>query len=927
MKTAIGLYDMTLPQKVLPAFLSQPEWAFKQNNRLILIPAELKKEYEKKYTLVPVSRIIFGLRIPFLPDLIASPNLSGSNDREKLYEVWLRQVNLITTLGKWKNGGFSLRYLWNPSSQNIEIAFLASGLSLVAEEGIAGSKLFEDISQIIKGQDYPIEPISDADRLKHYLDPIPGGYIVEIRQKEKLLQMIRGSAYVVYTFGVNPYSTWLNLFNLICNQSSACVVNLHLEPTILSEGENQFMAGAAQLAATLSHENFQGLSGRYEFSDPIAQTVSNIYKDYLGRFQDPFLVVSQVISSDPYLARNVAQGIVAEVSVAEGNGEPRYDDRQLPNGADLALPVKSSELDAAKRTLTSLDLTPWGDTEAHSGQERLIYMADAKTASAIFRFPVAIRGGIPGLSSKQVVPSQEVSFKIPPTKNDDIVLGHFLNRGGVVSIPISFLNRHMLVAGTNGSGKTTTCFTLLTQLWSKGIPFLVIEPQKTEYRSLIETQLKDSIQLFTLGDEGLSPFRLNPLEIFPGVRVETHISYIRACFEAALPTFGVLPSLIEESLHNVYHSKGWSLTDRGKKDDTRLMPTLGEMYREIIRVTDERGYSDKTAQDIRAAASGRIGSLLRGSKGRMLNTRLSFPIEQLMKMPTVLELESLNDDEKALVMLFLMTSLQEYCRVHRTKSELQHITLIEEAHRIMSATSHVGNREVQADTSAAAVSMVSSALSEVRGYGEGFIIAEQIPTRLAEDALKNTNIKIIHRLPGKDDREQVGATMNMEKEQENFLIKLGPGQAAIYMEGYERPTFIAVDDFRQANQLHEKTKEDLVQDHMKPFQAQFTNRLYPFIACKFCLKQCNYRDRLSPIVYDMKTGERFDKAYLSFETVLKQGDDIKAWSNLAEASKSALVKSRLGKDAHAAYCYLAHLWPTEFTQEMSLRFRQAFLGA
>ena len=358
----------------------------------------------------------------------------------------------------------------------------------------------------------------------------------------------------------------------------------------------------------------------------------------------------------------------------------------------------------------------------------------------------------------------------------------------------------------------------------------------------------------------------------------------------------------------------------------RLMPTLGELYSEIIKVADERGYSDKTAQDIRAAASGRIGSLLRGSKGRMLNTRMSLPIDQLMNNPTILELELLNDDEKALVMLFLLTAIQEYCRVHRTKSELQHITVIEEAHRVMSATSHVGNRETQADTSAVAVGMVSSALSEVRGYGEAFIIAEQIPTRLAEDALKNTNIKIIHRLPGKDDREQVGATMNMEKEQEDYLIKLEPGQAAVYMEGYERPTFIAVDDFRQANRINEKTTEAAVQEHMAPFLNRYKDRIFPFVACKFCLKQCNYRDRLSPIVYDVRTGTRFDKDYAAFITELKQGADIQAWSHFVEACKSVLVRFGLGKDVHAVYCYLAHLWPIEFTKEMSLKFRQAYLG-
>lgn len=157
------------------------------------------------------------------------------------------------------------------------------------------------------------------------------------------------------------------------------------------------------------------------------------------------------------------------------------------------------------------------------------------------------------------------------------------------------------------------------------------------------------------------------------------------------------------------------------------MPVLGELYHEIIRATEERGDSDKTLQDIRAAAAGRIGTLLRGSKGRMLNTRHSNPMDALMSRPTILELEHLNDEEKALVMLFLLTRLREYARAMRTASQLAHVTVIEEAHRHAAATAHQGDRETMAGTRATGAESLSMTLSEIRAYGEGLIIAEQIP--------------------------------------------------------------------------------------------------------------------------------------------------------------------------------------------------------
>jgi hypothetical protein len=400
---------------------------------------------------------------------------------------------------------------------------------------------------------------------------------------------------------------------------------------------------------------------------------------------------------------------------------------------------------------------------------------------------------------------------------------------------------------------------------------------------------------------------------------------VRACFEAALPSFGVLPSLIEESLHNVYMNKSWSLTDRGKAIDTRLMPTLGELYVEIIRVTETRGYSDKTLQDIRAAAAGRIGSLLRGSKGRMLNTRRSVPFSLLMNTPTVLELESLNDEERALVMLFLLTMIREYCRATRREIHLQHITLIEEAHRVMGATSHASNREVSSDTRAQAVEMFSTTLSEVRSFGEGLLIAEQVPNRLGEDALKNTNLKIVHRLPGEDDRRAIGATMNMSQEQQNHVSLLNTGQVAVFFEGYEKPSFATIPNYKEKNNLPERVIEDDVERHMADFQSQNKDLFFPFDGCKFCKKQCQYRERVTSAVYDVESGRRYRQALSNFEKYASQGDSISGWVEVVRECQKSVAPVGFENDRHAAYCYFVHLWELDFAEVMASRFHNAIL--
>ena len=55
-------------------------------------------------------------------------------------------------------------------------------------------------------------------------------------------------------------------------------------------------------------------------------------------------------------------------------------------------------------------------------------------------------------------------------------------------------------------------------------------------------------------------------------------------------------------------------------------------------------------------------------------------------------------------------------------------------------------------------------------------------------------MKIVHRLPAADDREAVGATMNLSRAQSQYLVTLAPGEAAVSVDGMDHPLLARMPD-------------------------------------------------------------------------------------------------------------------------------------
>lgn len=392
------------------------------------------------------------------------------------------------------------------------------------------------------------------------------------------------------------------------------------------------------------------------------------------------------------------------------------------------------------------------------------------------------------------------------------ILHHRRPTGQRYRLDLDQLTRHTFVAGLTGSGKTNTVMHMLSHASATGMPFLVIEPAKTEYRELLgHSDVGSRLRIFTVGREHVAPLRLNPFDVPPGVDVSTHLDLLKAVFTASFALWVPLPQVLEQCLVEIYTERGW---DFGSSEHPPAgaaglppVPRLADLVAAVERTVPTLGYKGESTQEITASLTTRLNALRRGARGLMLDVERSLPMAEILRQPTIVELEALGDDaDKAFVMGLLLIRLYEHRRAAHAADlanaaragkpapppgRLRHLVVVEEAHRLLGSERKQTDAWT-ADPKGAFVDAFSQMLSEVRAYGQGIVIADQVPVRLAPDVIKNTNLKIAHRLVAGDDREAMAKAMAMDTEQSGELAVMRPGQAAVFSEGDHTPVIVQV---------------------------------------------------------------------------------------------------------------------------------------
>ncbi len=793
------------------------------------------------------TQFLTGLHRRVIPDTVAIEILWQSHPvTNQTYKAQVHQYILLRHMGD--NAG-SVTQTLQELAQGLTNDLTGKGYSL----------------HFLKGQ-------TAFDLFSQELSKTSANTVLAVSKKERITNMYQGGIYC--TDVVNP-SENLNISDLTnaLTQYPNTAVSLQLIPTqYLPEELQAFEQGRQFLRYSMNAMMYgQGVN-----ADANMKRLYDAFEYYVASQREPLFYFNFLVYAQPGSAVNLANRVIGSIE-EEGTSNSALelvDVSACQLRPDKLLPQAPWSISNVL-IYQQRQMAYWSRPDAPRYFQRIKYLMTAREVLGAFKLPID-DGRTIGLESNKLQANREKlhdsvissgSFKVGRIVNDSRGAGDEAAHAGIA---LNDFTKHGLIVGMPGSGKTNFSLGLLLQFWQDfQIPFLAIEPTKSEYRSLLDA-IPD-LQVFTPGKTNVSPYIINPFLPPRGVTVESYVPSLMSAFKAAFSMPSPLPDIFLAAINDCYNLYGWKSTSTAQ--DPRVEHFgLYELIKVFKRRIQNMDYKGDVKSNMESAGVVRLVSLIE-QNSNIYDTVHSIPLEDLLCKPTVIELNAINNKEqKSLIMALLLIGICVHTKNNVAgDGKLKNILLIDEAHVLLGGGGGP-TEEGAANAQGGTVEAVEDMIAEIRSYGTGIIIADQSPTKVGRGVLANTNVKIIFKLVEKESKDAISTATGMEQADYDLLGRLGVGEAMLHYGRIFAPLHLKTYNVQEKAAMRSVVPDEDVSANMTYWDSH-QELLVPHIECKYncaCCGKCDLNLRAeadyiaSRLVSEHVYGFQDEKALLRF---------------------------------------------------------------
>ena len=670
---------------------------------------------------------------------------------------------------------------------------------------------------------------SSIDKLSESLKKIDSCNLHGIVKSEKCVGTMT-SAYPYYFSDVLPSDNTDNYTSLLAELSKhdVCAISFQLFPTSFTQQEIYVLREQASVLSRMANGIMWGPQMLRDQTAQMPQKVMTYYADHAA---SPLFHYNILVFGDRLACSAISAKIISLLQAGKSSVAT----------SDCACVDLTRENVSIDRDFL---IYPWNinnrliyvyrnrkliqSLQNANVLKRLPYIVTAEEAASFFRLPLYEKGMAALKENSTHQYTEQFDERVIDSRG--IQLGVLSGNQEVkLYCPANQFAKHAMIVGMPGSGKTTFSIGLLLQFARRGIPFLAIEPTKSEYRAMIDV-LPD-LQIFTPGNNAVSPFIINPFLPPSGIRLEQYIPSLVSAFEAAFDMPSPLDVLFLKAVRQCYTEHGWK--DYSIKDDPDVRVFgLREFIRCFRRLVRESTYSKEVKGNLESAGVFRLMNLIE-QNGNIYDTIRTVPIEDLLSHPTILELNAIdNAEQKALIMALLLINICVYTKnKHTGDGKLKNILLMDEAHVLLG--NHAAKSDASTDSQSMTVKALQDMIAEIRSYGMGIIVADQRPSQIGREIIANTELKVVFRLVESIEKALVSDSTSMDEQDTKQLGRLDVGEAYCYYSYMRAPYRVVTPDAR----ADEHIRLDVSNDEITRKMLYWCDRqmlLKPYAECEWC---------------------------------------------------------------------------------------------